>query len=461
VVGAIGFGLGRAPPAPVSVVAPPRPTAAPAALSAWLVLRAFASGCTAATGIEAVSNAVPVFRRPSIPRARRTLALIVGVLVLLVAGEAWMCTAYGVGATPPGQAGYQSVLSQLVSAVAGRGALYYVTIAAVVAVLCLSANTSFAGFPRLCRVLAEDEFLPGFFAHQGRRLVYSSGIVLLTAMAAGLLIVFGGVTDRLIPLFAVGAFLAFTLSQLGMVIHWRRSRDRHARKSLVVNAIGAVTTALALVIIIVSKLTEGAWLTLLFIPAAVATFEGMRRHYRTVERQVAASGPVRPPAPHRPIVLLPLHRLDRVTRKALCFAMQISRDIRAVQILTGARDEQDDLTSTWGELVQAPAVAAGLPPPALLVIRSTYRELLGPFSQLVGKVAADNPHRTIAVLVPQLVERRWYQLVLHGHRASLMKAMLLFRGGPGVVVINSPWHLGEEEHGESMAAPIETGGASL
>ncbi len=236
---------------PVPPVPLPDAPATPAGAMPWLLLRAFASGCTALTGVEAVSNAVPIFRPPGVPNARRTLAAIVLILAAFVAGIGFLAGRYGIHATPPGEAGYQSVVSQLVAAVMGRGAFYFVTMGAVLAVLMLSANTSFADFPRVCRVLAEDEYLPAEFAHRGSRLVYSAGIVLLSVLAGGLLVAFGGITDRLIPLFAVGAFLAFTLSQLGMVAHWRRLGGPHARRSLALNTLGALATGVTLVIVVV------------------------------------------------------------------------------------------------------------------------------------------------------------------------------------------------------------------
>ena len=211
---------------PAPVVAPPVLPAATSAASVWLLLRAFASGCTAMTGVEAVSNGITAFREPAVKNARRALTGIIGVLVVLLAGIAYLASAYQIGATAPGVAGYQSVLSLLVAAVAGRGWFYYVTMAGILAVLALSANTGFADFPRLCTLLAREGYLPRIFASRGRRLVYSQGIYALTALSALLLIIFGGVTDRLIPLFAIGAFLAFTLSQAGMVQHWRRAGGR-------------------------------------------------------------------------------------------------------------------------------------------------------------------------------------------------------------------------------------------
>src|SRR5262245_6874338 len=217
-------------PEPVDV--PPALPPATAAVSLWILMRSFASGCTAMTGVEAVSNAVGVFREPCVAQARRTLTAIIVLLAVMLAGIAYLCRAYGIGATEPGAAGYESVLSQLTAAIGRRGWFYYVAIGSVLSVLALSANTGFADFPRLCRAIAHDGYLPANFGHRGRRLVYSAGIVVLAALSASLLIGFGGITDRLIPLFAVGAFLAFTLSQAGMTAHWWREGGPHARKSM-------------------------------------------------------------------------------------------------------------------------------------------------------------------------------------------------------------------------------------
>ncbi|HVH89339.1 MAG TPA: APC family permease, partial [Terriglobales bacterium] len=205
-------------PAPAASI--PRPGQAVAAVTLWLLVKAFASGCTAMTGVEAVSNGVQAFREPKVKNARATLTTIIAILIVLLAGIAYLCRAYGIGATPPGQAGYESVLSQLTAAVSGRGVFYFVTMGAVLTVLALSANTSFADFPRLCRAIAEHGYLPYPFTIRGRRLVFSFGVYALAVLAGLLLIAFNGVTDRLIPLFAVGAFTAFTLSQSGMVMHW-------------------------------------------------------------------------------------------------------------------------------------------------------------------------------------------------------------------------------------------------
>ncbi|HMB03820.1 MAG TPA: APC family permease, partial [Isosphaeraceae bacterium] len=274
VVLAVGIGkavLGGGHPRPT--IPPPALPSATAAVSLWLLMHAFASGCTAMTGVEAVSNGIGAFREPAVANARRTLTAIVGTLGLLLGGIAYLCHAYGIGAMDQSRPGYQSVLSQLVAAVFGRGIFYYVSIGSLLAVLCLSANTSFVDFPRLCRLIALDGFLPRAFTTVGRRLVYSVGIAFLTVTAGLLLAVFGGITEHLIPLFAIGAFLAFTLSQAGMVMHWRKQlRDSkegatHSRVKLAVNGLGAAATASALGVILVAKFRDGAWITVLALPA--------------------------------------------------------------------------------------------------------------------------------------------------------------------------------------------------
>ncbi len=258
---------------PVAVTAPPPLPAPTEAVGAWILLRAFASGCTAMTGVEAVSNGVPIFKKPTVPLAQRTLTAIILILVALLGGIAYLSRASTASGPPiPAPTATRASSPCSSAAVMGRGIFYYVTIGAVVCVLALSANTSFADFPRLCRVLAEDHFLPDSFGIRGRRLVFTRGIVTLAVLSGALLAAFGGITDRLIPLFAIGAFLAFTLSQAGMVQHWRRVGGAEARHSLPINAVGAVATALTLVVVAVSKFTEGAWLTLLVIPLLMYAF---------------------------------------------------------------------------------------------------------------------------------------------------------------------------------------------
>ncbi len=438
VVGGVKMALAGGHP---TAIEPPPPFAASTeAAGVWIVLRSFASGCTAMTGVEAVSNGVPVFRRPTVPNAQRTLTIIIAILVLLLAGIAVLARAYGIGATEPGQDGYQSMLSMLAGAVLGRGPFYYVTMGSVVAVLALSANTSFADFPRLCRVLAIDRFLPDTFATRGRRLVFSYGVIVLALWSAVLLIAFGGVTDRLIPLFAVGAFLAFTLSQAGMVQHWRKLGGRGARRSLWINGLGAVATAITLVVVIVSKFTEGAWLTVLVVPTVVFVFSRIHHHYRGVGREVAEDQPLDMSKAEAPTVVVPVQSWNKLTSRGLRMAIELSSDVRALHILT-----QDtticELTPVWEELVAGPARAAGKSVPQLVLRRSTYRQFFGPLIDYVEKLRDDHPNRDIVVIVPDLVVRHWYHAFLHNNRGILLKGLLRMRGGPRVVVIDTPFYL--------------------
>jgi hypothetical protein len=408
--------------------------------SLWLLVRAFANGCTAMTGIEAVSNGVPLFRKPSVVGARRALVLIVSILVILLGGVAFLCWIHGVTATPPGQEGYQSVLSQVIAATIGRGPFYYLAIASVVTVLVLSANTSFADFPRVCRMLAGDRFLPEPFVHRGRRLTFSYGILVLAAMAAILLIAFGGITEGLIPLFAIGALSAFTMSQVGMVAHWRKRRGRHARHASIINVVGAAATGLTLCIVLVSKFTEGAWISLLLAGGMLVLFRQVRRHYDFIARATATDASLEVGPPRPPIAVVPMRRWDAVALKGLRFALGFAPDVVAVQVLTQDRDV-DDLTDRWPYLVTEPAHTLGLKAPSLVVLRSEYRQLFAPLLDLVTDLAAKHPERQIAVIVPELIELRWYHYLLHNHTASIIKTLLLYRGGPQIVVISAPWYL--------------------
>jgi len=425
---------------PMPVVAPPLQASVATAAPLWILMRAFASGCTAMTGVEAVSNGVSAFREPAVDHARRTLTAIIAVLGVMLAGIAYLCWAYRIGATPPGKTGYESILSQLTEAVIGRGFFYYVAIGSVLSVLALSANTGFADFPRLCRVIAADGFLPSGFAHRGRRLVYSQGILVLAVLSGGLLIAFDGITDNLIPLFAVGAFLAFTLSQAGMVEHWRRLGGPHARKSMAINGMGAVCTAVTLVIVLVSKFLEGAWVVMLLVPVNVVLFHLVRAHYRTVGREVATDLPLDVEGLDPPVVLLPVRGWSAITRKALRFALNISPEIYALHI---AGDEQTmvALEDNWERLVRKPTSEAHLPPPKLIIVYSPFRRLYSPLIETVSDLQKSHPDRDIAVIIPELIGTRWYHYVLHNQTAAIMVAYLRLSGFRKVVVINVPWYL--------------------
>jgi amino acid transporter len=424
---------------PVPVVAPPALSAASAGAGLWLVLHAFSSGCTAMTGVEAVSNGVSAFQSPAVTYARRTLTIIIGVLILMLAGIALLANAYGIGATAPGVTGYQSVLSQLVAAIVGKGLIYYLAIGSTLAVLALSANTGFADFPRLCKVIAHDNFLPHAMASRGRRLVFSQGILVLTVLAALLLIAFDGITDRLIPLFAVGAFLAFTLSQAGMVVHWRRVGGAHAWRNMLINGVGALATAITLLVVLVAKFSEGAWITLLFIPCVIAIFLAIHRHYSGVARAVASVEPLDLSELRPPLVVVPMRDWNKMSHKALRFALKLSPDILVVQI--GTHDDDNPLQSRWQEYVEEPARAAGKPVPQLVIVESPYRRLFDPLMRYIFDLKDLHPERQIAVIVSELVETHWYHYVLHKQRAAVLRTLLLFGGDQRIVVISVPWYL--------------------
>jgi amino acid transporter len=437
------FRLWQSGGSPQPLVAPPALPAATQAAGAWLLLRAFANGCTAMTGVEAVSNGVPLFRKPTVPNAHRTLTVIVVILGLLLLGVAYLSPAYHIGAMDQQQPGYQTILSQLAAAVAGRGVFYYVSIVSILIILSFSANTSFADFPRVCRLLAEDSFLPHAFAERGRRLVFSVGIVVLAILSGLLLIAFGGITDRLIPLFAVGAFSAFTFSQAGMVEHWRKKGDRHARTSLLVNALGAVTTGIALVIIVIAKFVEGAWLTIIVVPALVILFQRIGRHYRQIAREVDRPVKLKAGKVQPVVVIIPISGWNRVAERALRFALQMSSDITAVHVST-EKNGAKALREMWAKYVEEPARAADTCVPALEIIYSPFRQIYQPILDFVKKKEREKPDRLIAVIIPELVEPHWYEFLLHNQRGAWLKALLFLEGEQNIVVINTPWYRREE-----------------
>jgi amino acid transporter len=426
---------------PVPLAPPPLPPAAAGGVSIWLLLRAFASGCTAMTGVEAVSNGVPIFAEPRVKNAQRTLTIIIAILGVLLLGIGYLASSYHIGAMDQEQPGYQSVISQLTGAIVGRGSLYYVTIGSVLAVLVLSANTSFADFPRLCRLLADDGYLPHAFANLGRRLVYTSGIVILSILSGILLALFNGITDRLIPLFAVGAFGAFTMSQAGMVVHWRKQRGNHAKASLVVNGLGAGATATALAIIIVAKFREGAWITLLLIPAFISLFLAVKRHYRFVARKLDRSSKLHLRTPDRLVVVVPINGWSCVAEQAVRFAMRISDETTALHVTS--QEDDGSLQKLWAERVERPSTEAGVKPPRLQIVQSPYRQLYQPILDFVDDVREEHPHCLVAVVIPELIEPRWWEFVLYNHAAAGLKAALLLHGSEHVIVINTPWYLRE------------------
>jgi amino acid transporter len=440
---ALGFGVLRAwqsGGAPQPVVPLPALPEATATVHPWLLLAAFANGCTAMTGVEAVSNGVPLFRQPTVPNAQRALTVIVTLLALFLLGIGYLCPAYHIGAMDERQPGYQTILAQLVAAVAGRGVFYYIALASIFIVLTYSAQTSFTDFPRVCRLLAEDRFLPPAFATRGRRLVFSRGILVLATLSGLLLIAFGGITDRLIPLFAVGAFSAFLFSQAGMVVHWWCQPGHGVRMKFLYNLLGAVTTAVALAIIISAKFVEGAWMIVLLAPALVGLLQRIKRHYQHVAHEVEQpialqASPVRPP-----VVIIPIDGWNRVAEQAVRFGLLLSDDITAVHVSTEP-DKHQRLRALWTEKVEKPAQAAHVAVPRLEIIASPYRQIYQPIVDFVKQTKHRRPDRLIAVIIPELVEPHWYEYVLHNQHGAGLKARLYREGDQRIVVINTPWYL--------------------
>jgi amino acid transporter len=429
----------------------PLPTPSPATemISIWLLLKVFSSGCTAMTGVEAVSNGVLAFRDDARSNAKKTLTIIIALLFVLLLGIALLCRAYNVAATDPDGAHYESVLSMLTRAVMGHGWFYYLTIASILLVLALSANTAFADFPRLTRAIALKDYLPHVFLLRGRRLLYSWGIYVLVGLTAILLIVFGGVTDRLIPLYAIGAFLAFTLSQAGMVVHWRKQGGAPLRS--MVNGVGALATGLTAAVVLVTKFVSGAWITALLIPSMILVMRAVKRHYERVEKETMLDEPIAAAEVVEPIVVMPIDRWSRVTEKAVSFALSMSSIVHCVHVQSG--DDPDPISQRWDELMVKPLAAAGKPVPDLVVLKSPFRYILAPIVDYVlSQAAVCEVAQKVCVLVPELVVRHWWENLMHNRRADLLKVLLMVRGNRNVVVINVPWYLDREAGAENRGS---------
>ncbi|HEY0161074.1 MAG TPA: APC family permease, partial [Edaphobacter sp.] len=420
---------------PIPIVVPPPPAAVTMKyLSLWLLLKTFASGCAAMTGVEAVSNGVTAFQEPRAKNAQRTLTIIVVTLIVLLFGIAWLSKAYGITAMEPDAHNYQNVLSILTTAVFGRGWFYYLTMGSVLLALSLSANTAFADFPRLARAISMHDYLPHVFTLRGRRLLYSHGIYALTGFTAVILMLFGGVTDRLIPLYAIGAFLAFTLSQAGMVIHWLKEEAHPGRLwHMFVNAFGAVATGITLCVVLVAKFMAGAWVTVLLIPVLVVMMLMIKRHYTRVKREMKDMTPLNLTNLEEPLVVIPMARWDRIAEKALRFGLLMSKDLKVVHVHSD--DEPLSIEAEWQDKILTPLRTEGLKEPELVSISSTYRFVVNPLMEYILELERNNPGRKVAVLLPELVVRHWWENALHNQRVQLLKLLLLMKGNQRIVVV--------------------------
>jgi amino acid transporter len=443
----IGVGVFRALTThghPIALAAPPPPdTAKIEHITGWLLvfllLKAFSSGCAAMTGVEAVSNGVTAFKEPRSENANRTLTVIIGILIILLFGLSYVARAYGVTAMDPDATNYQSVLSIEVAAVFGRGWFYFVTMAGVLAALSFSANTAFADFPRMARAIAIQDYLPHVFILKGRRLLFSHGIYALTGFTALILIIFNGVTDRLIPLYAIGAFLAFTLSQAGMVKHWHKTPDApHRYVKMFINGTGAVATGITLCVVLISKFLAGAWVTALLVPFLIWVMNAVKQHYTRVKLETEDPTPLRLTGLEAPIVVIPMARWDKITEKAMRFGMLMSPMVKVVHVDS---DDIDALGAVWDEMVLKPVREHGMTEPELVTVKSSYRTILSPLMDYVLQLEDENPGRKIAVLLPELVVRHWWENLLHNQRVQLLKLLLLLKGNQRIVVVNIPWYL--------------------
>jgi amino acid transporter len=409
-------------------------------LGIWMLMKAFSSGCAAMTGVEAVSNGVMAFKEPRSKNAQMALTVIIGILIIMLFGTAWIAKSYGVMAMRPDDPHYQSLLSLLVRAVFGNGIPYYTIMATVLIALSFSANTAFADFPRLTRAIAIQDYLPHVFTLRGRRLLYSHGIYALTGFTAVILILTGGVTDALIPLYAIGAFLAFTLSQAGMVQHWRKEPAHPGRNwHMLVNGTGAVATGFTTCIVLVSKFREGAWITALMVPTLILLMHSIKKHYTRVQGEMRDPAPLNLENLEQPLVVIPMAGWNRITEKAMRFGMLISKEIKVVHV--HSEEEDHGLEEDWDNKVLLPIRQKGMQEPELVTISSNFRFIISPILDYILRLEAANPGRKIAVLLPELVVRHWWENLLHNQRVQLLKLLLLVRGNQRVVVVNIPWYL--------------------
>jgi amino acid transporter len=426
-------------PAPVTPLPPALPQTVQY-LGLWMLLKAFSSGCAAMTGVEAVSNGVMAFREPRAKNAQYALTVIIGILIVLLYGTAWLTKHYQITAMDPDAAGYQSLLSLLVTAVFGRGWFYFLTMGSVLLALALSANTAFADFPRLTRAIALHDYLPHVFILRGRRLLFSHGIYALSGLTAVILILFRGVTDRLIPLYAIGAFLAFTLSQAGMVMHWKKQGEEEGRAwHMLVNGTGAVATGITTLVVLASKFKAGAWVTALLIPTLILLMYSVKKHYTRVKRETSDPDRLHLTNLEQPLVVIPMAGWNRISEKALRFGLLLSKDIKVVHV--HSEDEAHGIDKDWDDKILAPIREGGLPDPELVTIPSSFRFVVSPLMDYILRLEDQNPGRKVAVLLPELVVRHWWENLLHNQRVQLLKILLLVRGNQRIVVVNIPWYL--------------------
>ena len=430
--GMIIVGLAKAAaqgaPTPLSTTAPP----ALQPLAILLVLHAFSAGCTALTGIEAISNGTPAFKPPEWVNARKTLIIMAILMGALFLGSIGLTQFFGIVAGPG-----ETILSALSRRVLGAGFGYYLVQFTTLGVLAVAANTSFAGFPRVAAILAKDQFMPRQLFNLGDRLVFHNGIYILTGFTAFLIVVFNGDSHALVPLFAVGAFTAFTLSQTGMVVHWYKSKERDWQVKAIINSLGALVTAITLVVIGISKFLGGAWVSIIVIPMTVFLFLQVRRHYRQVGKQLSMSGvpPSLRPFP-KPRVVIPVSGVHRGMVDAVNVARSITDDITAVYIDVDPSADEVTLQKRWNDW---------FPDVKFVVVASPYRSIVDPLIKFLDQTDLEaNDGRQSVLVLPELIPVHPWQEILHNQSADEIKKALLYRrrkNGYQRIIIDVPYHL--------------------
>ena len=407
-----------------SVSVTPDHQAAIEELTLFLILRAFAAGCSAVTGMEVISNGVKTFRRPESENASTTMIYMSLILAALFMGITFLASHHGI--LPKTD---ETVVSQLARLTFGTGTLYYALQIGTMLLLVLAANSAFAGFPHLASILARDGYMPRQMATFGDRLVFSNGIIILGVFACFLLVLFHGDPHALIPLYAVGVFISFTLSQAGMVWRWLTKKGPHWHTKLMVNGLGAVTTGIATIILASTKFTQGAWIVFLLIALLVWLFLSIRSHYKAVEEQIALTRDHRPPPPRRNIVIIPINGVNQAVIRAVDYARSRADEIQAVMV-------DIDPQSTARNQIQWAQWGCGV---RLTVLPCPYRSVLSSFLDYVENLLQKEPDTWVTVVIPEILPAHWWHGILHNQRALLMKASLLFKDR--VILIDVPFHL--------------------
>jgi amino acid transporter len=443
ILGMVAFGLVQRATGSLAPYAPPadwlRAAGGGQALGLLLILRAFSSGAAALTGVEAISDGVPAFKPPEWRNARITLVWAAAIFAVLFLGISYLASSIGI---VPDPSEGQTVLSQIARVVVGDGAFFVIIQAATMLVLALAANTAFADFPRLSSFLARDSFMPRQFAFRGERLAFTTGIIALSGLAILLLVVFGASVTALIPLYTLGVFLAFTLSQTSMVVRWYRRREPGWRRGMVINGLGALTTGVIALIVIESKFLSGAWMVVIAIPLLVLLMTAIRGHYRAVDQALAvARVPRDRRAARAPIVIVPIARLDEPARQALAFANSISDEATAVHVTNDAATAEG-IRHQWIDW------AGGA---ELVVIESPYRALIGPLLAYMNVLQRQDPSRPILVVLSEFVPRHWWENLLHNQTALRLKLRLFARRN--TIVADVPYHLDAPEADPDAISP--------